>query len=63
LWPAIPLKSSNDIKEPDIHAAYNFLSFCGLFPRRQGGLGERFELPSGVWGGAPAANAFWCILE
>ena len=28
-----------------------------------GGLGERLELPRGVWGGALAGNAFWHILN
>ena len=27
-------------------------------PSRLGGLRERRKLPSGVWGGAPASNAF-----
>jgi len=27
------------------------------------GFGERYKLPSGVWGGAPAAIRFSCILE
>jgi len=27
-------------------------------PNRLGGLGERRELPSGVWGGAPVENEF-----
>ena len=36
----------------------------GAEPHRSGkGSGERFKLPSGVWGGAPATKAFWCILE
>ena len=29
----------------------------------QGGLGDRYELPSGSWGRAPAANGFWGVLE
>jgi len=27
------------------------------------GCGERYKFPSGVWGGAPAAIRFSCILE
>ena len=34
-----------------------------LIPSRLGGLGERRRLPSGVRGGAPAENGFWCILS
>ena len=31
------------------------------YPTRRSG--ERRELPSGVQGGAPTGNAFWCILK
>jgi len=34
-----------------------------LLPSRLEGLGERRKLPSGVRGGAPAKNEFWCILR
>jgi len=32
-------------------------------PSRLGGLGSVVSSPSGVRGGAPAENGFWCILS
>ena len=33
----------------------------GTPPAQLGGVGKRCKLPTGVWGGAREANAFFCV--